>query len=262
MYDTIKTINCKEKIMKISDYVELVKKNGLSLRDFPKEIQNNKEIAFLAVKENPYSVNYIGEHLKNDPEIIWYALNNNSWALGACGDELKKDMSFVLKAVKLNGLGVKFLSAEMRDSFEIMTVAFENNYRALEYASSRLKDNPSFACFCVKQKPTSIKFFSDNIKNNPMVVYYAIIDIKDEGLLIKIIKNCGNQIKDMCCIFHGSNAIRKEVTYSNIKPLSSILKELNVEKIIREEKEYLKESIASNNLNIENIETKKNKKYL
>jgi hypothetical protein len=66
--------------MNKKEALEIVKRDGLALKNLPQEFQRDKEIVFIAIESNPSAIEYVHDNLKNEAKARlnwWYNFRNN-----------------------------------------------------------------------------------------------------------------------------------------------------------------------------------------
>ncbi len=103
--------------------LELVQKNGRSLRFGSEQIRANTVIAKAAIRNDPKAIYYVHPNLKNDPEFMKYAVSVDPKLLSHAPAILKNNIDFMI---------------------DLISMYPEHATEILEYVSDELKNNPDF----------------------------------------------------------------------------------------------------------------------
>ena len=94
--------NDKTKVM------EMVKKNGLSLRTANEDLRADRDVVVAVVRQNGRSLRYTSEELRADRDVVLEAVKQNWIALGYAKPELRNDNEIMLEAVRQDGTALQY----------------------------------------------------------------------------------------------------------------------------------------------------------
>lgn len=169
--------------------VSILKKDGLQLEYANNQIQDNKEIALIAINSNPYAFKFVSKRLKNDKDFVLQVLQKDGELYCYVGEECAKDLEVIKSAiyntnyhydiiekiiddgnndiicdnkeivkmiVSSTGSYLENASEKLRDDFEVVKSAVSNGHKegdVIEYASERLRDNEDIVILSLLNEP-------------------------------------------------------------------------------------------------------------
>lgn len=187
------------------DALKFVQELPMNFNYLSKELQDDIDIATLALIKNSDLIKIAGNNVRNNKEIMLKVVGNNGYLLKYASKELKNDKDIILEAIKNNAEALSLITNQMvyyDDKFDcyndedIAKVMVEKNEFFIQYASEKIKNNKEVALISVKAYGVSLEHFSTKIKKNREVVCEAFktnkISLKNiQPSLRKEIKNSG-----------------------------------------------------------------------
>jgi hypothetical protein len=100
----------------IKHFKNLLKEDGLKLKDCPFSIQNNKELCNLAINQNFEAFKFVkNEELLNNRNLALELVDKNGLLLEFVNENLKKDFEVVITAISNNNDVKEFISDEIKE---------------------------------------------------------------------------------------------------------------------------------------------------
>lgn len=130
----------KNRLSQKADELERLPQNSESLEKDKKAARLH---ALELVKKDGLSLKNLSEAHRNDSGIVLAAVKQNGLALQFAGKSVNPAMKSVilLEALEQNGLALQFLSPEERDTFWIVYEAVKQNPKAAQFASQNLQND-------------------------------------------------------------------------------------------------------------------------
>ena len=138
---------------------EILKVNGLVIKDFDKDIRSNKKYALIAVKQNPKSINYINKLLYSDYEIVMSALEKDASLIKIVNTV---DYNMALKLIKENSNNIYLLNNYSSDYDIALEAVKKDGYKisAINIDANNFEQYNKLALEAVKQNGKALKFVS------------------------------------------------------------------------------------------------------
>jgi hypothetical protein len=106
--------------------MELVKIDGLAIKDIPSELAGDYDLVLNALSSNPLALKYTIDSI----EQILYSGNYND-------EQIIKLYSVICDCVRSDGMLLQYLCEELREDNLIVNTAITNNPDALQFASPK-----------------------------------------------------------------------------------------------------------------------------
>jgi hypothetical protein len=106
------------------------------------EIQDDPELAAVAVVQNGYEMGYISRRLRNDPKFlagVAPVISCDGGILRYASDAIRSNKELVLIAMSNNGYALKYASDNLKDDSDVVGCAISHTPGAIVYASSRIQ---------------------------------------------------------------------------------------------------------------------------
>lgn len=153
-----------------------VAKDSDNFKYLSEELRNNKQILEIALRQYQFGnspLEFASNNLKNDTEIVMLAIEKDSLyspiAFSFASDNLKNNKQFVLEVVKKNGFTLKFASIILRRDFEVGLEAVKNEYRSFEFVSESLKNDVDFILESIKIDTRIKQYLEPKMLKHPSV---------------------------------------------------------------------------------------------
>ncbi len=153
--------------------LELVKINGLHLRDVSKRLRNDKDVVLAAVTENKKAIKYAGDDACYDEEVMRLVAGPNY--IPPVSDREK-----VLEDVKINPMAILDAS-EFWEDREIIMEAVKGDGNLYIYCSDELKDDDEVFLAAVVTNPKALKSASKRIQDSEHLVLEALRRAYEQG---------------------------------------------------------------------------------
>ena len=152
---------------------EILKVNGLVIKDFDKDIRSNKKYALIAVKQNPKSINYINKLLYSDYEIVMSALEKDASLIKIVNTV---DYNMALKLIKENSNNIYLLNNYSSDYDIALEAVKKDGYKisAINIDANNFEQYNKLALEAVKQNGKALKFVSKYATNYSDICKEAI----------------------------------------------------------------------------------------
>ncbi len=181
--------------------LDLVQKNGRSLRFGSEEIRKNIDIAKAAILNDPKAIQYVDPTLKTSAKFMKFAVEIAPELLPHADICLRNDMLFMLGVIKIDPERpidtLQYASDELKKNPDFWSQALANSNLSKEEFAERvlmqapseyidlipfikpLLGNPNFMLKMVQQKGSLLKYASYDLRNNKDIARAAVENNKD-----------------------------------------------------------------------------------
>lgn len=171
-----------------------VTNNGMALKYADKTILKNKDIVAKAIFSNAYIMEHLTKEHKQDRENILAALKNkNGFYSGAyryLPVRLKMDGEILEIISVLNPLMLRYAPKKIKNNKEICEKFIKNEGMALEFASSEIKDDRCIAIMACYNYPIAVRHVSETLRKDPRFVVEVIESLNPKELFISTVLSC------------------------------------------------------------------------
>jgi hypothetical protein len=154
--------------------LELVKRNGLVLRELSPSFRNDIIIVSAAVEQNGMALAYASEDLKNNRSIVLKAVKNNGSALSFASKSLKLDRTIVLQALEQDGMALMFADESFRNDELIVLKAVTKCGAAIEFAAPQLRCRKKILLEAIKQDISVLKNYRYALEDDAIFLLESI----------------------------------------------------------------------------------------
>ncbi len=148
------------------EYIDEIKKDGLSLKNAPLSFRDNQDIVLLAVRKNSLAIQYASDRLKDNINVAKELVFGDIEALKFISPRLRDNEEFMIFAVKNNGSAIMYASDRLKNNYNVVKNAVFKSGSMIEYVSSNYKDNEEIALIAIKNSIYSYRLISDRLKHD------------------------------------------------------------------------------------------------
>ncbi|MFT4060353.1 MAG: DUF4116 domain-containing protein [Legionella sp.] len=158
----------------IQDDIEAVRiavtNNGLALKFASWRLRGIEELALIAIENDPRAFRYISPRLQKSKNILQKVKEHPS-----TNDELMKNILQVEREVHIKELeedGMRLANFPvLQDDIEAARVAINNNGLAFEFVSKRLRENKKLALDAIEGSPQAFRFIAPALKMDQDILH-------------------------------------------------------------------------------------------
>ena len=141
-----------------------VQRNGASLEFASSELQDNAELAVLAIKNNIHAAKFCSEALLKSSEFVLKTLHLGC-TLYHAHESLTHDRSFMLEAVSIQGASLSYASCEVQEDREVVLAALRENPNSVAHAAAELRRDPVFMKEAVAISGVALRHGTHGVKS-------------------------------------------------------------------------------------------------
>ncbi len=174
----------------IQEYLNMVKENGILLKDVPVEVRRlHPEICLEAVRNNSEALEYVPKEVQiTNSEICLEAVKKNGWNLEFVTEEVQMSHPEIcLEAVKKDGWNLEYVTEEVQMSHpEICLEAVKNNGKTIQCVIEEVKiSNIEIYLEAAKRSSAALQYIPEEVKiSHPEMCLEAV---KKNGLALQYI---------------------------------------------------------------------------
>ena len=119
--------------------LELVKSDGMELKNASDDQMNDKQVVMMAVQQNGCALQYASTTLQNDRQVVMEAITQDANALKYASSTLKRDRELVVMAVTTVGSMLLVADYSFRSDRQVVLAAVTQHGSVLRYANKLLR---------------------------------------------------------------------------------------------------------------------------
>lgn len=184
-------------------FVEFILRQGYTsnFRHISPELQDDLEIAKIAIRDEPLMLLYASDRLKDNTDLVRIAISKNSISMKYASERLKSDASFILDgiqndyeiiayasanllsnkqfimaAIKADALCIDFMMnhEEFADDNEVIMAAVRCHHHAFEFASERLQRDRDFIKLLIKENFEILYHLNPELQNDEEIIFAGL----------------------------------------------------------------------------------------